>query len=58
MPSLLGGENHYDNHGHKVGYSMPGLFGQENHYDSHGKKIGETWDNLLVGKTTRFKDKK
>ena len=58
MPSLLGGENHYDNHGHKVGYSMPGLFGQENHYDSHGKKIGETWDNLLVRKTTRFKDKK
>ena len=33
--------NHYDEHGHKVGYSRPSILGTyTNHYDEHGHKVG------------------
>ena len=38
--------NHYDEHGHKVGYSREGLFGTV-HYDEKGHKVGVSHDSIL-----------
>ena len=41
--------NHYDEHGHKVGYSRPSLLGTyTNHYDEHGHKVGYSCEMLLL----------
>ena len=41
-PSILPDRtNHYDEHGHKIGYSRTSLLGTyTNHYDEHGHKVG------------------
>ena len=40
--------NHYDEHGHKIGYSRPSLLGTyTNHYDEHGHKVGRSREGLF-----------
>ena len=39
--------NHYDENGHKVGYSRTTLLGYTNHYDEHGHKVGYSRDGLF-----------
>ena len=47
--NLFGGYNHYDEKGHKTGYSQPNLLGGYNHYDEKGRKTGQSYQNLLGG---------
>ena len=46
---FLGGMNHYDNNGHKVGESRPGFFGSMKHYDNKGNKQGHSEPGLFGG---------
>ena len=48
-PSILPDRmNHYDEHGHKIGYSRPSLLGTyTNHYDEHGHKVGRSREGLF-----------
>ena len=47
-PSILPDRiNHYDEHGHKIGYSRTTLLGYTNHYDEHGHKVGHSREGLL-----------
>ena len=46
---LFGGYDHYDEHGHKTGYSEPGLLGGYNHYDSRGHKTGHSDPGIISG---------
>jgi len=39
--------NHYDESGHKVGYSRKTLLGYTSHYDEHGHKVGYSREGLF-----------
>ena len=48
-PSILPDRtNHYDEHGHKIGYSRTSLLGTyTNHYDEYGHKVGRSRQGLF-----------
>ena len=50
VPGLFGGEDFYDESGHKVGYSIPGVFSGRDFYDADGNLLAILWIALYPAK--------
>jgi len=48
----MGGVNHYDADGHKVGTGYRNFWGGTNHYNNDGEKVAESHKNFMGGRTT------